>query len=953
MPKKSNAGGQNKPNKKKKKKKRILFRLFKIAILLLIIAFVLVGAGMLAAAYSIVKDAPELDVDNLKPPVTSYIYDRNGNEVTMLYDEQNRKEIPLEMIPKHVQQAFVAIEDERFYEHYGVDPMAILRAFLVNLRQNTLTGQGGSTITQQLIKDAFLTPEKTFQRKIQEAWLALKLERQYSKSEILELYLNRIPFAHGAYGIEAAANTYFNKSAGELTIAEAALLAGVPRAPNYYSPYKNLEESLRRQSLVLSKMYELGHITHREMTEAKEEEIVLEELQSREYPYPYFIDYVLHHELVDTLLSMPEYESREEAYEAIYNMGLKIYTTLDTGAQTTVTNILSDESLCSRNIRVDMIKLKELLETQDLKGYPEEVLSEDGILQPQAAAVVANPVTGEVLALVGGRDYGKNNQDLRFMSRRQPGSAMKPLVTYAPAMEEGLLAPGSIIDDSPFIRGTWAPENFDRAFRGLITVREALVRSWNVPAVKAFEMVTPQIGLEYAKNMGLSTIHENDYNLATTLGGLTYGVTAFDMAQAFAVLANQGIKVDFFTVNRIEDRDGHLLYEHHTDPQAVFSQQTAYLITDVLKDVVRRGTAGALRIGRPVAAKTGTTNEDRDAYLVAYTPDIVVSFWIGHDIQKLGTVPGGSRTPVDYMNKILPPILEDIPPSDFERPSGITGPISICNKSGLRPGPHCPDEAIVSEIFPAGMVPQETCDLHVEMEVCSTSGLLPGEYCPEDEIETRIFLNRPEFQLTDERWRGASGRGPQDAEQMPPEEHCDIHTLPASAPTNFIGFILENPPRVLLQWDSRHDIVEYRIYRTVSGESSENNEEENTDEKGEEKGTGSDERYLLQTLPGSATQYLDSGIKAGTVYTYSLIAINSEGVKSAPMERVLFIPQYSRPGDKNGNDNGNGEGNGDDGDHHQDDDADNDDNERPPLRDPERWLPENNEENRDRRDRRR
>jgi len=950
MPKRSKAGRQNNLyNKKKNKKKGILFRLFKIAILLLIIAFILVGAGMLAVAYSIVKDAPELDVDNLKPPVTSYIYDRNGNEVTKLYDEQNRKEIPLEMIPKHVQQAFIAIEDERFYNHFGVDPIAILRAFLVNLRQNTMTGQGGSTITQQLIKDAFLTPEKKFRRKIQEAWLALKLERQYSKNEILELYLNRIPFAHGAYGIEAAANTYFNKSTGELTIAEAALLAGVPRAPNYYSPYKNLDRSLQRQSLVLNKMYELGYITHREMTEAKEEEIVLAELQSREYPYPYFIDYVLHHELVDILLSLPGYESREEAYEAIYNMGLKIYTTLDPDAQTAVTNIVSDESLCSRNIRVDMAKLKELLETQDLKGYPEEVLSEDGILQPQAAAVVANPTTGEVLALVGGRDYGKNNQDLRFLSRRQPGSAMKPLVAYAPAMEEGLLTPGSIIDDSPFIRGTWAPENFDRAFRGLLTVREALVRSWNVPAVRAFEMVTPQIGLEYAKNMGLSTIHENDYNLATTLGGLTYGVTAFDMAQAFAVLANQGIKMDLFTVSRIEDRDGHLLYEHHANPQAVFSQQTAYLITDVLKDVVRRGTAGALRVGRPVAAKTGTTNEDRDAYLVAYTPDIVVSFWIGHDIQKLGTVPGGSRTPVDYMNKILPPILEDIPPSDFERPSGITGPISICNKSGLRPGPHCPDEAIVSEIFPAEMVPQETCDLHVEMEICSTSGLLPGEYCPEDEIETRVFLNRPEFQLTDERWRGAPGRGPQDAEQMPPEKHCDIHTLPAAAPTNFIGIILENPPRVLLQWDKGHDIVEYRIYRTVSEESSANNKEENKGENGEEKGNGNNEQHLLQTLPGSSTQYLDSGVKTGTIYTYSLIAINSEGVRSAPVQRVLFIPQYGRPGNQNGNDNGNEEGSGDDG-HHRDDD---DGNERPPLREPARRPPGDNEENRDRRNRRR
>ncbi|MDO9535509.1 MAG: PBP1A family penicillin-binding protein [Bacillota bacterium] len=876
---------KGKKSKKTKSVKKKLFKLIKILLLLFLIAFIIVGAGALTIVYSYVKDAPDFDEGILPPSVTSYIFDNDGNEITRLYNEQNRIEIPLEQIPKHVQNAFIAIEDERFYEHFGVDPIAILRSFFINIRERRWGVQGGSTITQQLIKNAFLTPEKTNRRKVQEAWLAFNLERKYSKSEILEMYLNRIYFAHGAYGIEAAANTYFNKSANELTVAEGGLLAGVPRSPNFYSPYLNWNESMQRQSLVLNKMHEVGFISHRELVEAKEQEIILTDLQTREYPHPYFVDYVLHNELVNILLTMPEFSSREEAYEAIYNTGLKIYTTLDTKAQKATENVLSDESLYSQNIRVDMRRLKTLMAEGNYSRYPEETLSETGILQPQAAAVVANPVTGEVMALVGGRDYGKNNQDLRYLSRRQPGSAIKPLVTYAPAIEENMLTPGSILDDSPYIRGTWTPENFDRRFRGLITVREALVWSWNVPAVRAFEQLTPNIGMEYAKRMGLSTLHSDDFNLATTLGGLTHGVTAFDMAQAYAVLANQGIRIDFFTVKKIKDRNDQLIYEHRSEPEAVLSPQTAFLMTDILKDVVRRGTAGRLRIGYPVAAKTGTTNENRDAYLVSYTPEIVVSFWIGHDIPKLGTVAGGSGTPVTYMNALLPKIIEDLEPIDFVRPSGISGPISICNKSGLRPGPYCPSESIVSEIFPTGMVPQHNCNLHLEMEICTVSGLIPGNFCPDHEIETRTFLNRPDFELTDERWRGTVGRGPEDMGLMPPTNYCEEHSRPASEPIDFNVHLLIEPLRTLLEWQLHPDLIEYRIYRIKEGE---------------------EEASLLQKLPGSIGRYFDHTVERGVVYIYYLVGVNSEGVKSKPLEWVIFIPEDIQredpPNDDNGND---------------------------------------------------
>ena len=868
------AAGSNRSNGRKKpskgKKKRGWVKGLKIVILLLTVLALLIGAGGLTLLYSYIQGVPEFNPGKLLPPVTSYIYDRDGNELGSLYGEQNRIEISLEQIPKHVQNAFIAIEDERFYDHIGVDPIAIARAFMINLRQRHWTEQGGSTITQQLTKNAFLTPVKTYERKVQEAYLAIQMERSFSKGEILEMYLNQIYFAHGAYGIEAAANTYFQKSAGELSIAEAALLAGVPRSPNYYSPFINFEAAQQRQGLVLQKMYELEFITHREMREAREYEIELTTPPSREYPYPYFIDYVLHHELIKILLGLPEFNTREEAYEAIYNRGLRIYTTLDTRIQDITQSVISDENLYPQNLHVDIRKMIEMLAESNYTNYPEDVLVEDGILQPQGAAVVANPVTGEVYALVGGRDYSEKNQTLRFLSPRQPGSAIKPIVSYAPAMEENLITPGSIIDDAPFIRGTWAPENFDRTFRGLVTAREALVRSLNVPAVKTFANLTPAIGLEYAKQMGLTTIHNDDYNLATTLGGMTHGVTALDMTQAYAVLANQGIKVDLHTVSRIEDRNDQLFYEYRNNPQAVLSSQTAYLITDILKDVVRRGTASRLRVGRPVAAKTGTTSDNRDAYLNAYTPDLVVSVWLGHDIPVLGRISGGSSTTVPFMNEILNRVLEGREPVDFIRPPGISGPISICSKSGLRPGDYCPADSIVSELFPSAMVPQESCDLHLEIDVCSASGLLPGEFCPDYEIITSAFLLRPEFEATDGRWRGAAGRVPADAGSKPPESLCNVHTEPAPSPTGLNLYLLENPLRVNLWWEWEDNIKEYLIFR---------------------KSEGMEEPLLLQKVPGSTNQYVDQHVEEGNLYVYTIVAVNEAGVRSLPTERTISTPQ--------------------------------------------------------------
>lgn len=870
---------------RKRKKSTVSLKPLKILFFLAVIILVVGGIGAFSVVYSLVKETPSLkNLEIIQPEVTSYVYDRYGNEQVRLFEEQNRIEIKLEDIPLITQRAFIAIEDERFYDHIGFDTRGILRAIWALLRKQSLEGPGGSTITQQLVRDAFLTKEKTIERKIKEIWLAIKMEQQYTKEEILEMYLNRIYFAHGAYGLEAAAQTYFNKNAANLTLAESALLAGILPAPNLYSPFVNIDLAKERQSIVLNKMVELGYISAEEAAKAKSEELSFGEPPSREYPFPYFMDYLLHHELINILTASGLYDSREEAYDAVYTQGLKIYSTLGPSAQKIVEDIINNPGNYPHTDRVDMQSLRKLMETTSLSRYPQEVLTENGIPQPQAAAVVANPVTGEILALVGGREYSKDNQDLRFLSRRQPGSAIKPVVSYAPALEENLITPGSILDDSPFAQGNWAPENFDRRFRGLTTVRESIVWSYNVPAVRNFLQLTPAIGLEYAQQMGLSTIHQNDYNLASALGGLTYGVTALDMSQAYGVFANQGIKVKYHTITKIEDRNGRVIYQHRGEPKAVLSPQTAYLVTDMLKDVARRGTASRLNIGRPVAAKTGTTSDNRDAYLVAYTPDLVVSFWMGHDIPKLGRVSGGSSSTITFVNQIMKGILEneeEYPVRDFERPPGISPPISICNKSGLRPGPHCPSEHIVSEIFPVNLVPQETCNLHVEIEICSESGLLPGDFCPEETREKKVFLDRPEFISTDHRWAGGAGRIPEDAKLMPPQAQCDIHTQRIDGPRRFSVMLEEHPLRVHLTWET---------YRTDHPGMPDEDESAISELVLLRKENGEEEFKTLAVMRPHETYFVDVNIAANKTYTYRLIAISRDGSTSAQAELVLHVP---------------------------------------------------------------
>jgi penicillin-binding protein 1A len=848
---------------------------------MLLAAFLFISLVAAVAAYNIVSaylaDVPQFNPDVVAaPPESPFIFDRNGEEVTKLQGAENRIIVPLEQISPYLVQAFIAIEDERFYQHGGFDFQAFLRAVYVTLRARDFGIQGGSTITQQLAKTAFLTHDKTVRRKVQELYLAFHLERTFTKDEILEFYLNMIFFDFNAYGVEAAARTYFGKSAAEVTLAEAAMLAGIPNLPGRYSPRRNLEEAQKRQRLVLSRMHDLGKISREEMTRAVEETkqriadgTWLAPLPER--PFPYFIDFVKS-EVMKLLRNIPGYE------DSLYRGGLRIYTTLDQKVQGVAEETLSNDKLYPRRPRTSAA------------GQP---------VQPQAAVVVAEPQTGHIRALVGGRQYEKDVQ-LAFNravdTKRPAGSVLKPIIAYAPAFEEGIAVPATVIDDAPAVwetgQGPWTPENYDNEFRGLVTARYAVTHSLNLPPVRLFEQLGVEKGLAYAKRMGISTFVSpeqnragNDHGLSAVLGGLTDGLKVIDAAQAYAVLANRGVRTDLVAVLRIEARNGKVLFEHTPRSEAVLSAETAYLMTSVLQDVVRAGTATRLRIGRPAAAKTGTSTGSRDGWLVAYTPDIVAAFWAGHD-KNDGTVPPGGRIGPAFLNPIMIAAHAGLPEREFARPAGISPAVAVCSKSGKRAGPLCPPANIVSDIFPHNLIPRETCDLHVQVDICRESGLLATEYCPPDSTVRRVFLNRPPYLTTDDRWKeGGPGRVPADAGLAPPSAPCNVHTARPATPLD-LRATYQPDGTVLLVWgaaDPRQ--AGFLIFRRAPGQ---------TD-------------YRQLTANSISTLHFNDKVEAPGLYSYQVVAVNASGARSEPAtvevtagDNVTETRPPENPGGQNG-----------------------------------------------------
>mgnify|MGYP000586757517 CR=1 FL=1 len=722
---------------KQSRRKRKKLKLTRFILLLVLVLALGTGGTAFGMVLVSLKDLPAVNWDNLAPNAATLIYDKDGNLVTEIGLE-NRVPVDIEEVPPVVKKAFLAAEDNRFYQHHGVDLRAIARAAWNNLTSRAT--QGGSTITQQLVKNCFLTPEQTFKRKIQEAYLAIQLERRYTKNEIFEMYLNWIYFGEGAYGIQAAAYTYFGKDVKDLDLAEAALLAGLPRAPSLYSPYRDLTVATQRRNAVLDSMARYAYITPEQAAEAKRRPIELKasSVKDKQYPYPYFIDYV-------TEQLVARYGEAK-----VFREGLKVYTTLDPKIQAYAEAAVAD----SRN-------------------FPATTRDKNGILQPQGAAVVLDPHTGYIKAIVGGREHTQARQWNRATrTRRQPGSAFKPIFVYGPAVDELGLGPASVIDDIPLKFPNWAPTNYDGRYRGLITMRTALTWSVNIAAVKVLQEVTLPKAVAFARELGITTLRPDKEGLASALGGLYEGVTPLEMAGAYGTFANGGVYVEPTAIIRVEERDGTVLEQFTPRKKRVMKPTTAWLITDMLRSVVQQGTGTAAQIGgRPVAGKTGTTDKRENVWFCGYTPELVSVVWIGYDDQKKPLPYGsyGGTYPARIWRQIMSQALAGVPVKDFPRPVGIVT-ATVDSKSGLLPGPNTPPHHQVTDYFAEGTVPTEVDNTHVLVEICPVSGLLAGEYCPERVAQVRVQLpyTVPEFV--------------EDYNERVPPKTCNLHTVPTVTP---------------------------------------------------------------------------------------------------------------------------------------------------------------------------
>ncbi len=578
--------------------------------------------------YWILSDLPGIKaIEEYAPAESSIVYADDGSVLAELYAER-RTFVPSYQIPQRVKLAVVAIEDARFYHHPGVDIIGILRALYHDIKAGEIV-QGGSTITQQLAKMLFLTPEKSIARKIKEAAISIQLEKRYTKDEILGLYLNQAYFGAGAYGIEAASQVYFGKSCKDIDIAEAALLAGLVRAPTAFSPFKDPSKALLRREVVLRKMYELGHITKAQLT-AAENEPLPEHFNKRPFNAPYFIEYLKQH--------------LEARYgDALYKGGLRIYST----------------------INPEMQDAAEKAVTEGVRAIEKRV--RPGI---QGALLCIEPATGQIKAMVGGKDFWKSQFNRATQALRQPGSAFKPFV-YVTALMHGY-SPTDTINDSPVsypgaVKGRpWIPKNYDGRYRGPITLRDALAYSVNVCAVKLLASLGVDPVIESAHRLGVRSPLQPYLPLALGASDLTL----MELTSSYAVFADNGIRVEPIAYTRIKNRDGITIEDVRPTTTDVLDPDTAHMMTYMLRAVVEEGTAvRAKELKRPIAGKTGTTNDFRDAWFIGFTPRLITGVWVGRDNHKpIGPRETGARAALPIWMNFMEQVLKDKPVEDFAEP---------------------------------------------------------------------------------------------------------------------------------------------------------------------------------------------------------------------------------------------------------------------------------------------
>ncbi len=686
------------PMPSRKRRDRRVWRGVLVAFSMLVLFAIGALAGMIAA-YG--RNLPDISrMADYQPESSTRIFARDGTQLASVYKE-NRVWVPLSRVPILVREAFIANEDHNFYYHHGVDLESIMRAAFADLTHQQF--QGASTITQQLARRLFLNDEVSFSRKIQEALLAIEIERYYTKEEILERYLNIIYLGAGAYGVDAAAHTYFGRSVDKLTLAQAAMLAGIVAAPSDYSPFSNLSLARERQRHVLDRMVESGYVTPDEADVAYEGPLDLVTQQPsglQGYRFPYFTTYAI------------AQLERVFGKNTVEEGGLSVYTTLDERMQR-----LAQEAV-TWGVR--------------------EAISE-GIGAHQAALVALRPSTGEILAIVGGSGFSLRNQFNRaWQAHRQPGSSFK-IYDYTAAIDDGIPA-STIIDDSPVSYpmgdGTqWSPMDDDNSYMGAITLRQALVFSRNIVAVKLAERIGLDRIIDYAHRMGVTSPLEA--NLSLALG--SSGLTVLDQASGYSTLANQGLHVDPTPFRIVKDSLGStILDDRFPAPSDVVSAGTAYIMTSIFEDVIAHGTGypNAV-IGRPAAGKTGTTSNFRDAWFVGYTPDLVAAVWLGNDDYSPMVESYGGNVPARIWARFMKAALVGTPKHEFPFPAEEVAKVAGCGSGGY-------------EYYLKGTEPQSGCggsiDAYDEEEKAAESAAaaeLPQPTVPPPDATPPPFASPP------------------------------------------------------------------------------------------------------------------------------------------------------------------------------------------------------------------
>ncbi|WP_438433497.1 transglycosylase domain-containing protein [Gorillibacterium sp. sgz500922] len=836
---------------------KVIWVTFKWTFVVLLLAGFLGAGAVYGYVSSVLKDEPvrshaEIVQKMGEDAITGYVYFNDDAVVGQLRTEEDRQIASFSDIPLKMQEAVIAIEDKDFMTHHGIDFSGSLRAVKQQVLHETVQ-TGGSTITQQLARRVFLNLDRDITRKIKEMVLALRLERHLSKDEILTAYLNKVPYGNGSsgynlYGIKTAAKGIFNvDDLHKLNTAQYAYLAGIPQQPTNFSNYNskgkpnesNIKEAIKRQHLVLEMMLQNSFITENEYKEALAFDIrkSLAPTKEKAYnTYPFLmieaekkaVDILvsLHHPEIDKTKNAELYnEALKEEEINLQRGGYKVYTTIDKKIYDSMQAIGKNDDNFSPYDKE--------------KGYE------------QVGAVLLDNKSGAILGMIEGRGYNREQYNHAIQAERQPGSTMKPIAAYLPALEKGAIQPASVIDDIPVIlkdyqKGFHIPENWDHKYHGLVTARVALNQSYNIPAIKLFlNDVGIQNAWSFAKELGITTLTDSDYTAQTgVIGGLAHGVTVEELTNAYASIPNGGEFVDAYMIRKIVDANGKTIFEQTPEPKRVFSEQTAYLMTDMLRTVITDGTAKSIKTKFKhygeiaTSGKTGSTQDDGDAWYMGYTPDLTLGVWAGYDDQKykLSKATGGTeRAKLIWalvMDKVIDLKPSLVPNKTFEQPKGLTK-MTVSTLSGKIPNEEVVKAGkLTTDLFNVKYLPTEEDDVLVPIKTIVYNGVnyIANDATPEEFVTEKLGVKRKESigslikQITELMAKASAkdrkpiGRYiPLDADMDAPQEP-DPRKDDGQAPAPPTGLKMTGgiaSAKISFQPSASSDVVGYRIYRAA------------------------------------------------------------------------------------------------------------------------------------------